>query len=212
MSMKRANPPPLPTKDTTTINLEGYVVGLSSISKNENNSNLHYSLTMEVRDGGVITVVRYLSPTAVCRLHAQLRSLSINQNGFELSNVKTTGSSYTITNETKLIEKDLSFEPEYCVIQDIHCLKILAQERICSIECKILHIGPPQQFTITSGFKRTQKLRKEVVVADQTSAILLNLYEQHFDSIQSNLSYKITAVKTRLYNDIISLTTIGETK
>jgi hypothetical protein len=72
----------------------------------------------------------------------------VNQHGIELSNIKLNGSTYVITNETRLIEKKLAFDAQWCVTQDISCLKILAEERICAIECKILHIGPPQSFTV----------------------------------------------------------------
>jgi hypothetical protein len=58
---------------------------------------------------------------------------------------------------------------------------MFAEEKLCAIECKILHIGPPESFVITSGYKRTEKLRKEVIVGDKTLAIILNIYEMHFD-------------------------------
>jgi hypothetical protein len=51
-----------------------------------------------------------------------------------------------------------------------------------------------------------------VPVGDQTAAIILNIYEMHFNSIVAGVSYKISALKTRLFKDIISLATITETK
>jgi len=167
---------------------------------------------MEGHNGSVITVIRYLTSSVVCRLHAQLQILLNNQHGFELLHVKLNGSSYTITNETRLVEKKLTFEPQWCISQDILFLKSLAEERICAIECKIIHINQPESFTVTSGYKRTQKLRKEVIVGDKTAAMILNIYEIHFNSITTGLSYKISGIKTRLFKDIVSLTAITETK
>ncbi|CAF3182419.1 unnamed protein product, partial [Rotaria sp. Silwood2] len=210
--MKRTNFTTSTTNEVTSINLEGYVIGVTSIIKNENNANHHYTLTMEGHNGSVITVMRYLSSNVVCRLYAQLRILFDNQHGFELLHLKSNGSSYTITNETRLAEKKLTFEPQWCINQDILSLKSLAEERICAVQCKIIHVNRSESFIVTSGYKRTQKLRKEVIVGDRTGAMVLNIYEIHFNSITTGLSYNISAVKTRLFKDVISLAAITETK
>ncbi|CAF1257752.1 unnamed protein product [Rotaria sordida] len=210
--MKRTNFTTSTTNEVTSINLEGYVIGVTSIIKNENNANHHYTLTMEGHNGSVITVMRYLSSNVVCRLYAQLRILFDNQHGFELLHLKSNGSSYTITNETRLAEKKLTFEPQWYINQDILSLKSLAEERICAVQCKIIHVNRSESFIVTSGYKRTQKLRKEVIVGDRTGAMVLNIYEIHFNSITTGLSYKISAVKTRLFKDVISLAAITETK
>lgn len=209
--MKRANFPASTTNQLTSINLEGYIIGVTNVIKNENNANYHYTLTMECHNGSVTTVMRYLNSNAVCRLHAQLKALFDNQHGFELLYAKLNGSSYTVTNETRLVEKQLAFEPQWCISQDILCLKSLAEEKICAVKCKIIHVNQPESFIVTSGYKRTQKLRKEAIIGDRTGAIILNIYETHFASIVPGLSYKISAVKTRLFKEAISLAAITET-
>ncbi|CAF2179584.1 unnamed protein product [Rotaria magnacalcarata] len=103
---------------------------------------------MESHKGSVITVRRYLSSSAVCRLYAQLRILFDNQHGFELLHLKSNGSSYTITNETRLAEKKLTFELQWCITQDILSLKSLAEERICALKCKIIHANRPESFIV----------------------------------------------------------------
>jgi len=210
--MKRTNFNLTTTNESTLITLEGYVIGVSNIIKNENNSNHHYTLTMEGPNGTVLTVMRYCSVNSNCRLLSQLRTFMINQHGIELSQVKSIGSSNTITNETRLIEKKLTFDPQWDVIHDILDLKTLAEERISAVQCKILHIGPVESFVVTTGHKRTQKLRKEVIIGDTSAAVILNIYEIHFDSIVSGMCYKISGIKTRLFKNVISLTAITETK
>ncbi|CAF1474694.1 unnamed protein product [Adineta steineri] len=210
--MKRVNFTTTTTNETTSINLQGYVIGVSNMIKNENNSNHHYTLTMEGHNSSVITIMRYVSSNAICRLHAQLRILSNNQHAFELLHLKASAGSYIITNETRLVEKQIAFQPQWSITQDVLFLKSLAEEKICAVECKIIHVNRPEPFTVTSGYKRTQKLRKEIIIADETGAMILNIYEIHFNSITSGLSYKISALKTRSFKDIISLSAITETK
>jgi hypothetical protein len=212
--MKRSVSPLRTTNgSSTTTTLQGYVIGVSNITKNESNSNYHYTLTMEGSNGNAITVMRYLSANATCRLHTQLRLLIISQRGIELTNIRSNASSYSFTNDTRLTETDLPFLAQWNIVEDILHLKRNAEERLCAIRCKILNVADPQAFVVVAGYKRTQKLRKEIIVADQTSAVILNIYEPHFDSIlTSGLSYKITGLKTRLFKDIISLSAITETK
>jgi len=179
--MKRSNLAITTMNQSKTTTLRGYAIGVSKITKNENNSNNHYTLTMEGPDASVLTVMGYLPINSTCSFYPQLQTLVNNQHGIELTQVKCNTSSYTITNETHLVEKHLTFNPQWDVIDDISNLKMFAEEKLCAIECKILHIGPPESFVITSGYKRTEKLRKEVIVGDKTLAIILNIYEMHFD-------------------------------
>lgn len=158
---------------------------------------------MEVPDGNVVTVMRYLTTNATCRLHPQLRTFIQNRNGVELSNIKFKGISYTVTNETVIIEKKLTFNAEWCSTQKFFQLKTLAEDRICQIECKIIHIGQLETFAVTSVFKKTQKLRKEIIVGDDFAAIILNIYETHFNLIETSISCKISGLKPRLYKDTI---------
>lgn len=60
------------TNESTSINLNGYVIGVSNIIKNENNLNHHYTLTMKGSDNTILIVMRYCSVNSNCRLHAQL--------------------------------------------------------------------------------------------------------------------------------------------
>ncbi|CAF1505186.1 unnamed protein product [Rotaria magnacalcarata] len=209
--MKRHNSALTTTNESNFISLQGYVIGVTNITKNENNSNFHYKLTMEGPNGTIITVLRYLLPNGTCRLHSLLTTHHINQEGIELSCIKFIGRSYMITNDTQLIEKKLTYEPQWRTNEHIVNLKTLAEERICSVECKVLQIGEPQPYVITSGYKRIQKLRKEAIIADQTCSIALNIHDIHFNSIEVGQSYKINAIKTRLFKDMISLSTIAET-
>ncbi|CAF4115374.1 unnamed protein product [Rotaria magnacalcarata] len=166
---------------------------------------------MEGPNGNITIVLRYLLPNATCRLHPTLKTANINQQAIELSCIKLIGRSYMITNDTQLIETNLAYEPQWCTTKNILNLKTLTEEIICALECKLLEISQPQSYVITSGYKRTQKLRKEAIVADKTATIVLNIYDMHFNSIELGQSYKITAVKTRLFKDVISLSTTTET-
>ncbi|CAF2933399.1 unnamed protein product [Rotaria sp. Silwood2] len=209
--MKRHNTSLKTTNESNLISLQGYIIRLTNLTKNENNSNFHYKLTMEGPNASIISILRYLLPNGTCQLHPLLTAHNITQQGIELSCLKSIGQSYMITNDTHVIEKNLPYEPQWCISQNILNLKSLAEERICALECKVIQIGEPQTYVITSGYKRTQKLRKEAIVADQTSTILLNIHDIHFSSIELGQSYKISAVKTRLFKDVISLSTITET-
>ncbi|CAF3228692.1 unnamed protein product [Rotaria socialis] len=209
--MKRHNSALTTTNESNFISPQGYVIGVTSITKNENNSNFHYKLTMEGPNDTIITVLRYLLQSNTCRLHSLLTTHHINQEGIELSCIEFIGRSYMITNDTQLIEKNLTYEPQWRATEHIVNLKTLAEERICSVECKVFQIGEPQPYVITSGYKRIQKLRKEAIIADQTFTIALNIHDIHFNSIELDQSYKINAIKTRLFKDMISLSTIAET-
>jgi hypothetical protein len=209
--MKRQYSASKTTNESNFISLQGYIIGVTNIIKNENNSNFHYKLTMEGPNGNITIVLRYLLPNATCRLHPTLKTANINQQAIELSCIKLIGRSYMITNDTQLIETNLAYEPQWCTTKNILNLKTLAEDIICALECKVLEISQPQSYVITSGYKRTQKLRKEAIVADKTATIVLNIYDMHFNSIELGQSYKITAVKTRLFKDVISLSTTTET-
>ena len=100
----------------------------------------------------------------------------LDQHSFELSNVKYNKLSDMITNESRIVERNLALTAKWCVINNISALKALEKGQIWAIEYKILHIGIPQPFVVTFEYKRTQKFSKKVTVGDETSAIILNIY------------------------------------
>jgi hypothetical protein len=62
-----------------------------------------------------------------------------------------------------------------------------------------------------NAFKRIQKLKKTITIADLTGAVQMTLWESYFDEIILGSSYHIRLFKVRSFNDQLSLTTTSYT-
>jgi len=59
--------------------------------------------------------------------------------------------------------------------------------------------------------KRVLKLKRAIVVADTSSSMCMNIWEDQFDLIKQNSSYKIKLAKVKIFNNEVTITTITST-
>ncbi|CAF3924080.1 unnamed protein product [Rotaria sp. Silwood1] len=162
-------------KSSSLISLDGYVVNVGAITKNNNNENHHYSFLFSLMDQMEMVLV-----LVVC---------------------KKKNDQYLCANSTKLINKELSFRPDCVRVQSIENLRNNIFDGLCTIEVKICEIGADIACIFKeSDFKNVQKLKKVAVVDDATGALELTLWESHFGKVELGSCYQIKLVKSRLIN------------
>ncbi|CAF3618289.1 unnamed protein product [Rotaria socialis] len=197
---------------TKLISLEGYIVHINGITKNSTNDNYHYSFIVSLEDQSTVRVVKYLSKAPFCLLHNQLRESVRNGRAALITSLRQQNNQYTCTLSTKVIDKDLHFRPDCNRVKNIHVLKNEINDRLCTVQAKICSLSDEIPVVFEENqFKRVQKMKKNVVIGDNTGALQMAMWESHFNQILLGNSYHIRLLKVRIYNDQISLVTTTDT-
>ncbi|CAF1497654.1 unnamed protein product [Adineta steineri] len=126
--------------------LDGYVVNIGAITKNNNNDNHHYSFIVSLIDQSTVRITKFLGKIASCALHRRLRESMLSGHGASIINLRMQNEQYFCTASTKVIDKDLEFRPLCVRIQTIESLKNNAMNGLCSIGVKICEVGPETPF------------------------------------------------------------------
>ncbi|CAF0863139.1 unnamed protein product [Adineta steineri] len=192
--------------------VDGYVVNIGAITKNNNNDNHHCSFIVSLIDQTTVRITKFLGKIASCALHRRLRESMLSGHGASIINLRMQNEQYFCTASTKVIDKDLEFRPLCVRIQTIESLKNNAMNGLCSIEVKICEVGPETPFFFEeSGFKKIQKLKKTLVVGDKTGALELSIWEPNLNQLKCDECYQIKLVKSRLINSQIALSAVTDT-
>ncbi|CAF4210502.1 unnamed protein product, partial [Adineta steineri] len=174
--------------------LDGYVVNIGAITKNNNNDNHHYSFIVSLIDQSTVRITKFLGKIASCALHRRLRESMLSGHGASIINLRMQNEQYFCTASTKVIDKDLEFRPLCVRIQTIESLKNNAMNGLCSI-----------------GVKICEKLKKTLVVRDKTGALELSIWEPNLNQLKCDECYQIKLVKSRLINSQIALSAVSDT-
>jgi hypothetical protein len=211
--MKRTTAEKMPNiQSTTLVDLDGYIIHITPITKNNGNNNHHYSFIVSLEDQTTVRVIKYLSTTPSCSLYNRLKDSIRSGQGSTISGLREQNTQYTCTMSTKVSEKELNYRPDCIRVKNISDLKENTTERLFTIEAKVCQIGDeiPVMFE-QNEFKRIQKLKKTITVGDSTGAVQITLWESHFDQITLASSYHMRLLKMRPFNDQLSLTTTSYT-
>lgn len=194
------------------ITLEGYIVYINPITKNSGNDNHHYSFIISLEDQSTKRIIKYLSKIPSCRLYNQLKESLSSGQGIAITSLREQNEQYTCTTSTKVVEKELNFRPNCIRVQNISSLKTEMVDRLCTVEAKVCYISDEISVTFEENqFKRTQKLKKNIIIGDSSGALDMIIWESHFNEIVLNNSYHIRLLKIRIYNDQILLTATSNT-
>jgi hypothetical protein len=156
--------------------------------------------------------MKYLSKIPSCSIHYRLKDSLKNGRGISISCLREQNGQYTCTSATKVIEKELNLRPNCIRVTNINTLKTAINDQLCTVEAKVLQIGDQIPVIFEENqLKRTQKMKKIIVIGDSTGALEMNLWESHFNDIILDNSYHIRLLKIRLYNDEVSLIATADT-
>ncbi|CAF1269432.1 unnamed protein product [Adineta steineri] len=104
------------------------------------------------------------------------------------------------------------FRPDFIRVKHLNNLKNEINDHLCTVEVKISDITDEIPVIFEENqFKRVQKMKKNVIIADTTNALELTIWESHFDQIVLGDSYHIRSLKIRIFKDQISLTATADT-
>jgi len=152
-------------RPTNLVPLEGYIVHINNITKNNGNNNHHYSFIICLEDRSTVRVIKYLSKVPSCSLHDRLRESLRTGRRASISSLREQNGQYTCISSTEVIEKDLSFRPDCIRIKTINSLKNDINDRLCTVEAKICNIsGEIPVIFEENQFKRVQKLKKKMLL------------------------------------------------
>ncbi|CAF3426323.1 unnamed protein product [Rotaria sp. Silwood2] len=156
----------------------------------------------------IIRITKYLSSKTKCSLHEKIVEHFNNKKGVKLNKLKFTGDNmYVATHETIATSKAVSFTPSCMELSSIEDIESMSDGQYVPFMCKIIRIGPDDTIIFNNGPKRVQKLKRKTIVADTTASINMNIWENQFDSIKQNLSYKVKLAKVKVFNDDVTVTT-----
>ncbi|CAF4077371.1 unnamed protein product [Adineta steineri] len=194
---------------TNLVTIEGYIVHINNITKNKGNSNHHYSFLVSLEDQSTVRVIKYLSKIPSCSLHNQLKAPLRSGRGASLTSLREQDEQYI---STKVEQKDFEFRPDCIRVKTLNNLKNEINDRLCTVEVKISDITDEIPVIFEEyQFKRVQKMKKNVIIADTTNALELTIWESHFDHIVLGNCYHIRLLKIRVFNDQVSLTATADT-
>ncbi|CAF4206711.1 unnamed protein product, partial [Adineta steineri] len=88
-----------------------------------------------------VRITKFLGKIASCALHRRLRESMLSGHGASIINLRMQNEQYFCTASTKVIDKDLEFQPLCVRIQTIENLKNNAMDGLCSIEVKVCEVG-----------------------------------------------------------------------
>ncbi|CAF1286516.1 unnamed protein product [Rotaria sp. Silwood1] len=200
----------LPSRNLVT--LDGYIIHIGTITKNNGNDNHHYSFIICLEDQSTVRVIKHLSKFPCCSLYNRLKESLKSGQGASISSLREQNEQYTCTPSTKLIEKDLNFRPNCIRVKKIYDLKNEINDRLCTVQVKICDISEDIPVVFEENqFKRIQKMKRKVVVGDASGALEMTIWQSHFDQILLNQSYHIRLLKVRVYNDQLSLVATTDT-
>ncbi|CAF1218004.1 unnamed protein product [Rotaria sordida] len=194
------------------VSLDGYIVHINKITKNNTNDNHHYSFILCIEDQSTVRVIKYLSKRPYCLLHNRLRESLRSGRGASITSLREQNNQYSCTVSTKVIDKDLNFRPECIRVKNINILKNQTNDKLCTVEAQICSISDEIAVVFEENeFKRVQKIKKNMIIGDETGALEMSVWESHFNEIELGKSYHIRLLKIRIYNDQISLAATTET-
>ncbi len=94
---------------THLISLNGYIVHVNTITKNNGNDNNHYSFLLSLEDQSTVRIMKYLSKIPSCSLYNRLRNSLTNGEGVSINYLREQNEQYTCTLKTKVVQKELGF-------------------------------------------------------------------------------------------------------
>ncbi|CAF1472901.1 unnamed protein product [Adineta ricciae] len=214
--MKRANTTnenSISINNKCNLSVEGVVVAISNMTHKQNQRTTSFWTALLCQsDQNIIRITKYLSCKRKCTLHEKLVEFYNKQDGCQFNKLKfNTDDSYTATAETTVAAKQLSMKPT--------CLEVIPLDQIgskcdgeyVSFLAKILEIGSDESVVFSNAEKQVLKLKRAILVAAKTCSISMNIWQDQFDLIKQNSSYKIKLAKVKFFNNELSITTITST-
>ncbi|CAF4917019.1 unnamed protein product [Rotaria socialis] len=199
-------------KSTTLVALDGYIVHINPITKNNTNDNHHYSFIICLEDQSTVKIMEYLSKVPFCFLYNRLQESIKNGRAASITSLRQQNNQYTCTISSKLIDKDLNFRPDCIRVKTINMLKKETNDQLCTVEAKVCSISDEVAVVFEQNqFKRVQKMKKKVTIGDSTGALEMTIWDGHFNQLLLGNSYHIKLLKVRVYSDQISLTGTTDT-
>ncbi|CAF1281335.1 unnamed protein product, partial [Adineta steineri] len=132
--------------------------------------------------------------------------------GASLTSLREQNGQYTCNISTKVVQKNLQFRPDCIRVKNLNNSKNEINNRLCTVEVKISDITDEIPVIFEENqFKRVQKMKKNVIIADTTNALELTIWESHFDQIVLGDCYHIRLLKIRVFNGQVSLTATADT-
>ncbi|CAF1401823.1 unnamed protein product [Adineta steineri] len=185
------------------LSLEGVVVAVTAILDSQiTKQGKYWTALVCDSNQNLNRIAKYLSSKTNCSLHPKIIEYLNNQNGIKLNKLKFSGDNmYTASNETIAAPKVVTFTPTCTQISTINDIQSMSDGQYVSLMCKIIDIGPDDTILFNNGPKKVQKLKRTTIIADKTDSINMNLWENQFDLIETNLSYKIKLAKIKIFNN-----------
>ncbi|CAF1454673.1 unnamed protein product [Adineta ricciae] len=200
--------------DSVTINnndmtIEGIPVAVTNMTQSDNNvRSTHWSTLICDANQTLVRITKFVSSNTRCTLHQKIIDHMNNQTGVSISKVKqTSDDAYIANHQTIATPKSLSFSPKSLQIISIEEIQKLEDEQYVSFNCKILDVGEEEKISFYNNSKKTEKTKLTATAGDETQCIKINLWEGHLNKIKKNQCYKVKLMKTKTFNNEISLTT-----
>ncbi|CAF1523508.1 unnamed protein product [Adineta ricciae] len=214
--MKRANTTSensISINNKSNLSVEGVVVAISNMTHKQNQRTTSFWTALLCQsDQNIIRITKYLSCKRKCALHEKLVEFYNKQDACQLNKLKfNTDDSYTATTETTVVAKQTSIKPTCLEVIPLDQIESKCDGEYGSFLAKILEIGSDESVVFNNAKKRVLKLKRAILVADKTSSICMNIWQDQFDLIKQNSSYKIKLAKVKLFNNELSITTISST-
>ncbi|CAM2728719.1 unnamed protein product [Rotaria socialis] len=171
-------------KSTTLVALDGYIVHINPITKNNTNDNHHYSFIICLEDQSTVKIMEYLSKVPFCFLYNRLQESIKNGRAASITSLRQQNNQYTCTISSKLIDKDLNFRPDCIRVKTINMLKKETNDQLCTVEAKVCSISDEVAVVFEQNqFKRVQKMKKKVTIGDSTWSVRNDYMGWSFQSI-----------------------------
>ncbi|CAF1197013.1 unnamed protein product [Adineta ricciae] len=199
--------------NTSNVTIEGVVVAISNLTHKQNQRTTSFWTALLCQsDQNIIRITKYLSCKRKCTLHEKLVDFYNKQDGCEVNKLKfNTDDSYTASHETTVAAKQLSIKPNCLELIQLEQIESKCDGEYISFLAKILEIGPDENVIFNNADKRVLKLKRAIVIADKTTSICMNIWQDQFHLIKQNSSYKIKLAKVKFFNNEASVTTISST-